>query len=63
MFLHGIQDTTVDIVVLHTGAKLNLLIATEEGITTSLGGRGNWGEYNILGITLLMDKFAKHAVT
>ena len=40
MLLHGIQNTMVDIVILHTGAKLNLLIATEEGITTGLeGGR------------------------
>ena len=38
MILHGIQNTVVDIVILHAGSKLNLLIATEEGITTSLGG-------------------------
>jgi hypothetical protein len=37
MLLHRIQNAVVDIVILHTGAKLNLLIATEEGITTSLG--------------------------
>jgi hypothetical protein len=41
MLLHRIQNAVVDIMILHTGPKLNLLIATEESITTSLeGGRG-----------------------
>ena len=44
MLLHRIQNTVVDIMILHTGAELNLLIATEEGITTSLeGGRKGGG--------------------
>ena len=46
MLIHGIQNTVADIVILHTGTKLNLLIATEKGITTSLGGGKNRGEYN-----------------
>ena len=59
MLIHGIQNTVADIVILHTGTKLNLLIATEKGITTSLGGGGGGGGVrigeNTMPITLFTD--------
>jgi hypothetical protein len=62
MLLHRIQNAVVDIVILHTRAKFNLLIATEKGITTSLGGReGGRGRYKAEPI-IASTKICRHTI-
>ena len=64
MFLHGVQNAMVDIVILHAGSKLNLLIATKEGITTSLRervcGGGEGGGVASLAFILLKRCTVEH---